>query len=176
MNHVFCLQKPAEEDAAEFSEMMRLWHLTRGRINPKLLRFYHGDYIRWLDIIERHSKGMIRGSELPQILYFLKHDGVLVGAISIRDKIRHDEVKGHISYGIHPAYRRKGFGKMALTLALKMIREEFGMTSARVICDADNHFSKKIIEGCGGVFVRHTYKKNVLTDVYDFDMEKFSKF
>lgn len=172
MSHVFCLEKPRAEDAEEFVEMMDLWNSTRSHINPKLLRFFRGDYDRWLGIVDRHRRGSVRGNELPQSLYFLKCDGVLVGAVSIRDRIRENEVKGHISYGIHPAYRERGFGKMALKLALKKTKDEFGISSVQIICNADNHGSKKIMEGCGGVFVRHTYKNEILTDVYHFDIDR----
>lgn len=172
MNHVFSLEKPKDHDEKEFVEMMRVWHLTRTKINPKLLRFYHDDFHRWIEIIERHRKGLIRGSELPQSLYFLKCDNTLVGAVSVREKIHFHEVKGHISYGIHPAFRKKGFGKIALKLALMKTREEFGISSVQVICNADNDYSKRIMESCGGVFVRHTYKNQSLVNVYYFDMDK----
>lgn len=172
MAHMFCLEKPREDDEKAFIEMMEQWQLSRENINPKLLRFYRGDYSRWLAIVERHRRGLIRGSELPQSFYFLKCDDVLVGAVSLRDKIRINEVRGHISYGIHPAYRRRGYGKMALRLALKKTKEDFKISSVQIICNADNHSSQKIIEDCGGVFVRHTYKNDILVHVYYFDMDK----
>lgn len=176
MSHIFCLEKPRAEDAKEFVEMMELWHYTRSHINPKLLRFFRGDYARWMEIVDRHRTGSVRGNELPQGLYFLKCDGVLVGAVSLRDRIRSNEVRGHISYGIHPSYRRRGYGKMALKLALKKTKDDYGISSVQIICNSDNQGSKKIMESCGGVFVRHTYKNEILTDVYHFDIDRILSF
>ena len=58
---------------------------------------------------------------------------------------------GHVGYSIRPGRRRRGYGQIILSLAL---RECIGMGLARLLvtCDSDNIASKKIIERNGGEF------------------------
>jgi predicted acetyltransferase len=76
-----------------------------------------------------------------------------LGRISIRHSLTKKlmTLGGHIGYEINPLYRRKGYGKLQLKLALPVVKK-LGVKKALITCDEDNIGSKKIIESCGGVF------------------------
>jgi predicted acetyltransferase len=81
-----------------------------------------------------------------------------LGRVSIRhglnDLLR--ELGGHIGYVIRPTARRRGFGTLALRLALPHAAA-LGIDPALVTCDETNIASRKIIEACGGVFERDAF-------------------
>jgi predicted acetyltransferase len=83
-------------------------------------------------------------------------DGELVGRVSIRHSIDTPflaEFGGHIGYATRPAYRRRGYARAMLRLALQRAHT-LGIDSALLTCDDDNVGSAATIESCGGVFER----------------------
>jgi predicted acetyltransferase len=76
----------------------------------------------------------------------------ILGAIRVRHNIDNDFLSleaGHIGYDIAPSYRRKGFGKAMLKLALNEA-QQLGISKALVTADEDNIASRKVIEANGG--------------------------
>ena len=59
--------------------------------------------------------------------------------------------EGHISYGIRPNERGKGYGNELLRLLLDEA-EEIGMKEVCISCYEDNKASRKIIENNDGIF------------------------
>ena len=58
---------------------------------------------------------------------------------------------GHVGYSIRPGRRRRGYGQIILSLALRECID-MGLARLLVTCDSDNIGSKKIIERNGGQF------------------------
>lgn len=58
---------------------------------------------------------------------------------------------GHIGYDVRPSARRRGHATEMLRAALPRARA-LGIDPALVMCETANTASRKVIEGCGGVF------------------------
>ncbi|MFT8362971.1 MAG: GNAT family N-acetyltransferase [Sporolactobacillus sp.] len=84
---------------------------------------------------------------VPQSTFWLVDGENVVGVV----RVRHQNVPGcgHIGYDIAPCYRRKGYGMLILSLALREAAK-LGIDPARVICRVDNTASRRIIEKNGG--------------------------
>ncbi|QXX73640.1 GNAT family N-acetyltransferase [Methylovirgula sp. HY1] len=74
-----------------------------------------------------------------------------VGRVSLRPDIGApaEARTGHIAYGIHPAFCRRGFGHRALALGIERLRRQ-GVGDLLLLCEADNSASIKIVEAAGG--------------------------
>lgn len=62
-------------------------------------------------------------------------------------------LKNHVYYEIRPSMRRKGYGTMALSLALEKARR-IGLHHVVVVCRKNNAGSRRIIEKNGGKLLR----------------------
>lgn len=119
------------------------------------LPFFDADEA-WDDYLVRVAR-MSLGNNLPPgivpwtDLYGVV-DGVVVGRVSVRHRLTEslERVGGHIGYGVHPAYRRRGYATALLRTGLAVAREH-GIDPALVTCDDDNLGSATVIERCGGV-------------------------
>lgn len=85
-------------------------------------------------------------------MFWLIEDDQILGAIRVRhylnDALR--ERGGHIGYDIAPNFRRKGYGKIILKLALEEAKA-LGLKGPFLLtCDKDNIGSVKVIEANGG--------------------------
>lgn len=88
---------------------------------------------------------------VPHTIYWLVEDDQYLGKVDIRHTLT-DSLKklgGHIGYDIRPTERRKGYGSLALKLALEKAKQ-LGITDALVTCDVTNIGSNKIIQKNGG--------------------------
>lgn len=74
-----------------------------------------------------------------------------LGRVSIRHHLneRLRVFGGHIGYEIRPSARQRGYGTLALRLALERARE-LGLERVLVTCDVGNAGSRRIIEAHGG--------------------------
>lgn len=88
--------------------------------------------------------------------WLLTESKAIAGVIRVRHRIDNEFLSleaGHIGYDIAPGFRRKGMGKVMLSLALKEAKF-LGLTKVLITADEDNIASRKIIEANGGVFDR----------------------
>jgi len=111
------------------------------------------DYEAWLEKIEKEHYGIdLQEGRVPSSVYFLMNSDRIVGHISIRHNINNEFLSlygGHISYGVRPSERRKGYATIMLNLALKKC-EELGLTDVMVTCKETNAGSIRTIEkNCG---------------------------
>ena len=110
-------------------------------------------WVQWIDQMERYRRGIdlpenrVRGAMLAADV-----DGQLVGCASIRFELNEFLAarEGHISYGVIPEFRRRGYATAILTESIKIARSE-GVGDLFVACDDDNVGSAPVIERCGGV-------------------------
>lgn len=58
-------------------------------------------------------------------------------------------VAGHVGYSVVPWKQGRGYAKSALRLLTEVAREE-GLERLLILCNADNHASRRVIEGNGG--------------------------
>ncbi len=97
------------------------------------------------------------GQNLPdgfvrESVFWLVDQGEFIGRVSIRHELTEHlrKIGGHIGYKIRPSKRRRGYGTLILSLALKKART-LGLKQALITCDETNIASRKIIEHNGGV-------------------------
>ncbi|WP_228386736.1 GNAT family N-acetyltransferase [Ornithinicoccus halotolerans] len=78
--------------------------------------------------------------------------GEVVGRVSVRHALTPAllELGGHVGYAVRPAWRRRGYGRAILALALRRCAA-LGLAEVLVTCDEDNLASARVIEACGGV-------------------------
>ncbi len=122
----------------------------------------------YLHMTARHAQGQdLQEGWVPASTFWLIDNGKWVGHCNIRHKLTTvlEQRGGHIGYAIHPAERRKGYGREILRLALKEARK-LSIDRAMVTCESDNDASRKIIESNGGV----------LDDEYEFEGERVRRY
>lgn len=76
----------------------------------------------------------------------------IVGRISIRYALNDYLLQygGHVGYAVRPQFRRRGYAKQMLQMALVRLAQA-GIYKVLVTCDETNVASYKTIEACGGV-------------------------
>ncbi len=159
----FCLALPTVADEEAMKLMMREWHEAGGRINPGLLKRYAEEkgFSAWLDYLETCADKDKVGDNVPQTLYFIKNGCDIIGAIAVRHYLNESNTisGGHVAYGIRPTCRGKGYGHIALKLAVAKLNE-MGITKILVTCDADNLASERVILRAGGVMENQAYNED----------------
>lgn len=102
-------------------------------------------------LAESKGAGLAEG-RVPMTTYWLFEDGIPIGISRFNHMLTPDLLRegGHVSYGIRPSARGKGYGNSILQLTLEKVRD---FVSGRVLltCDISNDRSKKVIEANGGV-------------------------
>ena len=100
----------------------------------------------------RNGVGLPEGF-VPATNFWLVSGDRYIGRVSLRHQLNDNllQMGGHIGYTIRPSERRKGYGTIALELALEEAKK-LGLEKVLVTCDEDNVASRKIIERCKGAF------------------------
>ncbi|RKN34932.1 GNAT family N-acetyltransferase [Streptomyces hoynatensis] len=86
------------------------------------------------------------------VLWWVEGEEFL-GRLSIRHRLtpRLLDWGGSIGYEVRPSARRRGHATAMLRAALP-VAHRLGFDPVLITCDHDNVGSRKVIEGCGGVF------------------------
>ncbi|WP_405061350.1 GNAT family N-acetyltransferase [Kribbella sp. NBC_01505] len=89
---------------------------------------------------------------IPQTVLWYVDGAEWLGRLSIRHWLTpaFGEVAGHITYGVRPSYRRRGYATAMLRESLP-VSGALGIDPARVTCLVANAGSRKAIEAAGGV-------------------------
>lgn len=90
---------------------------------------------------------------VPQTMCWLVGpSGQVVGIVRVRHRLSPFLLQygGHIGYYVSPAQRGKGYGRAALRLALKKLRE-LGVDRALLTVNPQNPLSRRVILANGGV-------------------------
>lgn len=104
-------------------------------------------------LLDRENPARVPPGFSPETYLWLVEGEEFLGRLSIRHQLvgTLSVWGGHIGYEIRPSARRKGYGTLALKLALPWARE-LGLGRVLITCDKDNVGSRKIIEAGGGMF------------------------
>ncbi|GEM_PF-1279834 len=124
-------------------------------------RFDH--YTDWLKHLEVKKQANTPEDTIPTSEYLLvDNNQELYAMLNIRhfldDELR--QTYGHAGASVRPKYRKLGYAKLSLALALEQIKS-LGQDAAMISCSIHNLGSRKTIEACGGIFERFTM------DAYD---------
>jgi predicted acetyltransferase len=126
------------------------------RVSERRIRQIEADFARYIAAITDQS-GSLRlptGEVVPKVPFsvlWLVEGAEFVGETHVRHELNDYLIKegGHVGYGIRPARRRQGYGKLILALALEECRR-LGLRRVLVTCLEDNVASARIIEANGG--------------------------
>ena len=141
------------EGAAEFAGEGRLDSTYAAGLGYDLVRLRRDLPAFVRDLRRLGDPPRLYSGGYPDRVYWLV-DGRYLGQTSIRPHLRTPYLityGGHVGYSIRPGYRRRGYGRRILGLALERCRE-LGLERVLVTCDEDNLASKRIIEANGGLF------------------------
>lgn len=136
-------------------------------------------YEEWLDdVIKFQEKEYAESkNKVPSTTFFTirESDNKIVGMVNLRHYLN-DYLKkfgGHISYGIRPTERRKGYAKIQLYLTL-IEAQKLGIDKVMVDCVNTNIGSEKIILALGGEFDREVFEenRNVILNNYWINVNK----
>lgn len=89
---------------------------------------------------------------VPRSHYWLMDGDRFVGVVEIRHHLT-EALRlrgGHIAYAVRPSARGCGYGRMALSMAMRPCLN-LGLRRILVTCDTTNEASRRIIEANGGV-------------------------
>lgn len=91
--------------------------------------------------------------KVPATQYLcITEDNIIIGMINIRHELNDYLMKygGHIGYSVHPDYRKQGYAKAQLGLALDEC-QQFDLKNVLITCNQSNLASSKTILAHGGV-------------------------
>lgn len=111
------------------------------------------NYKDWLIEIRKNSgEEAVKKGLVPTSTYFLMEGEDILGMVDIRHRLNSYFLMygGHIGYSIRRSKRGKGYGSLALRLALEKCKD-MGMKRVLLTCSDWNIASRKIILKNGGV-------------------------
>ncbi len=148
------LSKLTLDDEQEFIAFYKEFMEYGGAIYPGILTKFNGNYIEYLERIEKNSDPLSQPEwRISDDTYILKNkDGRIYGMSSLRHGLNDGLMArgGHIGYGIRPTERKKGFGTKQLQLLLPKCKE-LGIEKVLITCDKENIASANIIKNNGGI-------------------------
>ena len=106
------------------------------------------------DLLQLGEKRSASSSGYQDRVFWLIAGEEYVGQLSVRPELGTPYLMtygGHVGYSIRPGLRRRGYGQIILSLALRECID-MGLARLLVTCDSDNIASRKIIERNGGRF------------------------
>lgn len=112
---------------------------------------------------EVHPQGLVRADTL----FLVENNGYILGAINLRYAMNEDLLKfgGHMSFGIRPEERKKGYAFIMVKLALNILRTN-GITKALVTITRDNKAAQRTIRKIGGKLENAYELKGTVIDRY----------
>ena len=150
------LAKPDLTYFDQYNEMMAEWCADGSQIAPWFLDAPFTDleaFAQFVRMLDRCEHGITDERYASTTSFFvIDGTGRLVGAASLRHYLTVEGFRswGHIGYSIRPAERRKGYGVLALRLAL----EEAKVRNIRRVLigvHEGNTASRRTAEKCGAV-------------------------
>lgn len=115
------------------------------------------------------SKGInLDPGHVPDTYLFLWDSDEIVGLYKVRHYLNNflKEGAGHIGYCIAPKYRKKGYAKSGLKLAVEALRnmKDFDGPEVYMSCNKDNIASLKTQLACGA-YIHHEDKDHYFTRI-----------
>jgi predicted acetyltransferase len=139
------ISKPGAEMKNSFINFYEEMKKENPDFAPSSVNLQGRTYEKWLEDIKEDESNPKDGF-VPASTYLLLLVNKVIGACSIRHELNDYLLSygGHIGYGIHPKYRRSGYGTLILKEAVSICRS-LDIKDILVTCNSDNIGSKKII-------------------------------
>jgi predicted acetyltransferase len=134
-----------EEDCSVCIGELKIERWHGGRLDADF-----GSYVKYLR--DMADKDICGSGRMPETRLWLVDHGEVVGILTVRHELNDFLLQGggHIAYAIRPSRRGQGYGNLILRLALVEARK-LGLDRVLLVCDWDNHLSRKVIEANGGL-------------------------
>lgn len=151
------LKRLSPQDGMDIYEMLQSIPRDENGFMNGVNGMTYAEYQAWLIRDHQASLGteIVDGWKVPSTTYWLYVDGMPVGIGRLRhfltDKLR--EEGGNVGYGIAPAYRGKGYGKLLLSALVAEARKK-GVPDILATVHNDNIPSLRAMIACGGRLVR----------------------
>lgn len=158
-----------EIDEKNFTEYIDSWHKLSENISPSSCDLKHLSFCEW----KKEQQALQKDSTLPEglvradTLFLIEENGYILGAINLRYTMNDDLLKfgGHMSFGIRPEERRKGYGFIMIKLAFNTLRSN-GINRALITVSRDNKAAKHIVRKIGGRLENAYESKGSVIDRY----------
>jgi len=165
---------PSVRYEAEFRDMMAEWEQTGEKIEPFVLRMDDEDFAAYVSALERMKTEPTghRKTVNSSTFWSIDGEGRMIGAVNIRHELNEHLLKigGHISFGIRPGARRRGYAVEQLRLALSEAGS-LGLSRVLVTCDEDHEGARRTILRCGGVLENETFFNGKRVQRYWIDLQ-----
>lgn len=148
------LSPPTVNLQEEYLSFYEEWKESGEEMIPWVISKDPSDFQGMAQFLVDHENGknLPEGWGPDSTYWLVNEEKRVIGAVNIRHRLTEFLLNGggHISYGIRPSERKKGFATKALSLSLEKAKE-LGIQKALVVCDKDNIGSLKTISKNGGV-------------------------
>jgi predicted acetyltransferase len=109
---------------------------------------------RWVEHLHAESAGAVldsTGERVPRTHYWWVEDDEYLGRLTLYHHLTPalERDGGHIGYYVAPPHRGRGHAVAMLQAALPRAAA-LGLRRVLVVCDAENHASRRVIERAGG--------------------------
>jgi predicted acetyltransferase len=109
---------------------------------------------RWVDRLRAESAGAVldsTGERVPRTHYWWVEDADYLGRLTLYHHLTPalERDGGHISYYVAPPHRGRGHA-VAMLQAVLPRAAALGLPRVLVVCDRDNHASRRVIQRAGG--------------------------
>ncbi len=152
MNNLF-LTIPHIKYKAQYITMIKEWNSSKEPLVPCVLKL---DYSNFSETIKRLNNLSFKCSTF----WLVDENGKMFGVSNVRYELNTNS-GGHISYGVRPLERCKGYGTQLLKLSIEQLKSR-GISNAIVTCSNENIASEKVILKNGGIFKEFFYESGKL--------------
>jgi predicted acetyltransferase len=151
---IYRFETPNRTHQASVMDYKREMLANQDRLNGTGGLGLFDDYDSWLKHLDDKLHLRIEGETIPTSEYLLlDKQNTLYAMVNIRHFLD-DELRqsyGHAGASVNPKFRKQGYAKLALSMALEVIKS-LGEDAAMISCSVYNLGSRKTIEACGGIF------------------------
>ncbi|UCE36714.1 MAG: GNAT family N-acetyltransferase [Thermoplasmata archaeon] len=148
------LIEPSIDYQKEYTQFLEDFKSTKEKLVPFILEYDTSKFPGFIQKLKDSSMGIgLPEGWIPHTTFWLVDPNKnVIGVVNIRHKINDklERIGGHIGFSIAPSYRRKGYGKIILKLALDKV-SKFGLKQVLLTCDKENIGSVKVIKYNNGV-------------------------
>ena len=143
-----------------FIEYIDAWRNEEEVISPSSCDMGTFSFQEWKDSQIAKSKENTQDQVKSDTLFLIEDNGYIFGAINLRYNLTEDLLKygGHMSFGIRPEERKKGYAFIMIKLALNFLRIN-GVTKALITITRNNKSAQYTIRKIGGK-LENAYESN----------------
>lgn len=158
-----------EIDEKNFMEYTKEWKENNEPIFPSVCEQNGKTYNEWIksQFPSLNSEPKSNDHIKSETFYLVEDNGYIIGAIDLRFDLTAEVLKheGHLSFGVRPAERRKGYAFIMLKQSLNKLRLN-RVNKALITTNRDNKAAKNTIKKIGGKLENSYEMKGNVIDRY----------